>query len=164
MKKLTVSQLIQVADLIANLPDTGDSTELNLAEWLDVEHVYYSKDHDNMRFQVYQETNNLLEPAYMEFTALSLLKAIGNWHAAVAYAMVEESQEYMDHVMPFKWVRCAVLSSLLGFESGYTPGADFDNFTESENGVFWGSRNNLKVVTAYGEQEFGIAEFLDGVM
>ena len=164
---LTVSQILQVADLISNLPNTENGSSTDLAEHLEVDHIDYIKSGDDMKFMVYQKSNpdNIMEPEYMEFTPLALLKRIGNWKAAVAYAMTQTYYEYADHVNPFKWVRCETLSALLGFDSGYTPGASYENFTESEYGVFFGSRNNVKVVTMDKEVEYSnIAQFLEWVM
>ena len=165
MKKLTVSQILQVANLIADLPNTDQGESDDLAQWLDVESVEYVKDGDNMKFTIYQQdnSNNILEPSYMELSALELLKMLGNWKAAIAFAMVQEHEQYADHVMPFQWIRCATLSALMGFDSGYNlnPEAALEDFTESDNGVFFGSRNNIKVVFSTGEKVYEIAQFLE---
>ena len=151
MKRLNVSELLQVADLVADLPNTEDGTSSILAEFLGVKQVKYFKNYDDMKFFISNE----------EFTPVELFKKAGNWYAAVSFAMLQEYEQYDGNVLPNKWVRCAALSAICGFDSGYTLGSAYEAFTESEYGIFFGSRNNIKIVTTEQETTCSIAQFLN---
>ena len=170
MKKLSVSELLQVAELISDLPDTDFSKSPELIKWLGVEDVTYTKYGDNMVFKVYDPSTS---KQYMKYTPVGLLKALGNYNAAVAFALTQEYHEYVDNVNSNCWVRCELLSAMLGFDSGHAEDDidDYETFddyiagyTESEYGVFFGSRNNLKVVEEGSETIYEIARFLGEVI
>ena len=55
----------------------------------------------------------------------------------------------------------------MGYPSGHNldPDADYEDYTESEYGIFFNSRNNIVWVDSIdGESEYGIAQFLDSIM
>lgn len=183
MKKLSVSELLQLADLISDLPveerfdedesiedilnpeeyieESEGKTDDNLNEWVG-EDVKFFNNGISISFNIYKD--GVLT---QELTALELLKSLGNWNAAVAFMMSEERYEYEDHVMPYQRVRMDGMSALMGYPSGHNPDpeADYEDYTESEYGIFFNSRNNIVWVDSIdGESEYEIAQFLDCIM
>ena len=67
---------------------------------------------------------------------------------------------HVDRVPPFEWIRCDMISALLGYPSGHNPDPN-GKYTESKYGVFMGSKNQFKVVTSDGETEYSVAQMLE---
>lgn len=160
-KRLNVSELLQFSELLADLPQTDEGVSPDVAEWLGVKRVEYAKDGDQLGLTVFYSDD---EDDYDEFWVGDLLDAVGNMKAAIATAVALEYHQYEDNVSPFQYVRCAILSAIMGFDSGMNPDPDGE-FTESERGIFMGSRNDIKMVTELSETVYpGIAQFLEAVL
>ena len=156
---MTVTNLIDLAKAIANLPATNgeDSIAEKVAQMIHAKQVTYSKTGDRTYLQIISDNEEY------EGLAGAYLRRHKEWKAAMAYAMTMEYYEYSGHITPGAWIRCEALSALMGFDSGYDEDTSIWRLgdLESDRGVFFGSRDQIKVVTMTTETVYTVEEFLE---
>ena len=156
---MNIKELIKLAVNIATLPNTYHPEEFPKS--INLPGLKYSKANDDIVVIVTDPVTSRTTTKPM----VTFLKQLGNWEAAIAYALLKEYQEYVDNVMPHQWVRMEKVSSLLGYETRYNEDTgNIEDFEESEYGVFFGCQNNIKIVSEDEEVVCTVDRFLTKVL
>ena len=156
MRKLNYSEVITLANMIAQLPQTDDGNAPHIAELLGVYKVEFVRDYDddNAGFTVFETVEDEKRDRWEEFWVLDLLHKSGDYGGAIKHAINVELNSTPTRL------RCPMLSAL----HGYRPSSRCGIFSQSNTFIKHIAPNNPHQQVDSSELTYTVVDFIFSIL